>query len=122
MTYFQGTIAVVGATDNKNRFGYTVFKRLFKLFPDELIIGVNPKTPLIDGEQTVASLDDIPKHIDTVVMVVNPLLGISIVKQALQLGVKKFWFQPGAQSDEIAHVLTAAKAEYSFGTCILHSN
>nr|WP_211292652.1 CoA-binding protein [Petrotoga halophila] len=112
-------IAIIGATTNKEKYGYKVLKNLkdkgYKLYP------INPKYDEIEGIETYASVKDLPKgEIDLIVFVVPPKNGITAVKEAYEEGFRRFWFQPGAESDEIEEYLkNLPNVEYSFIKCIM---
>lgn len=91
--------AVVGATTKKNRFGYKIVKKLkknnYNVFP------VNPKFEEVDNLKTYDNLSSIKAEVDVVDMVVNPKIGIEIMKEIKDLGIKYVWLQPGTRSQEI---------------------
>jgi len=112
-------IAIIGATTNKEKYGYKVLKNLkdkgYTLYP------INPKYDEIEGIETFASVKDLPKEgIDLIVFVVPAKIGITAVKEAYEEGFRRFWFQPGAESDEIEEYLEKLpNVEYSFIKCIM---
>ncbi|ABX31382.1 CoA-binding domain protein [Petrotoga mobilis SJ95] len=112
-------IAIIGATTNKEKYGYKVLKNLkdkgYTLYP------INPKYNKIEGIETYASVKDLPKEgIDLIVFVVPAKIGITAVKEAYEEGFRRFWFQPGAESDEIEEYLEKLpNVEYSFIKCIM---
>lgn len=91
--------AVVGATQNKSKFGYKVMKRLvdygYNVYP------VNPSYDEIDGLKCYKSLVEINDNIDVVNMIVNPKVGLQSVEEAAHKGIKYMWCQPGAESGEL---------------------
>ena len=91
-------IAVVGATVNKEKFGYKVYKSVkglgFTVYP------VNPKYEEIDGDKCYSSLKDLPEKPDVVITVVPPRVTEKIVRQCKELGIKRVWMQPGSESEE----------------------
>lgn len=91
--------AVVGATNKKHRFGYKIVERLkendYNVFP------VNPKFNEIAGLKVYENLSSIKSKINVVDMVVNPKLGIKIMKEINNLDIKYVWLQPGTRSQEI---------------------
>lgn len=91
--------AVVGATQKKYRFGYKIVKKLrdkgYNVFP------VNPKLDEVAGIKCFSSIKKIDQEIDVVDLVVNPEIGLKIMKDIDELGIKYVWLQPGARSDEI---------------------
>mgnify|MGYP000252838302 CR=1 FL=1 len=91
--------AIVGATDKKDKFGYKIPKKLkennYNVFP------VNPKLDKIDDFKCYHTLSSIEAEIDVVDMVVNPKIGIKVMKEINKLGIKYVWLQPGTRSQEI---------------------
>lgn len=91
--------AVVGATTKKNRFGYKIVKKLkennYNVYP------VNDKFDQVAGLKCYADLSSIEEQIDVVDLVVNPKIGIKIMKEITKLNIKYVWLQPGTRSEEI---------------------
>lgn len=94
----QKRFAVVGATDNVEKFGYKIFKNLqergYEVYP------VNPKLEELEGIQAYHTLSDIPKKIDVVDFVVPPAVTKEILKECKKLGLRRIWLQPGSESEE----------------------
>ncbi len=91
--------AVVGATTKEDRFGYKIVKKLkenhYNVFP------VNPKFKEVCGLKSYENLSSIKTQIDVVDLVVNPRIGIEVMKEINKLGIKYVWLQPGTRSQEI---------------------
>ncbi|NOX71295.1 MAG: CoA-binding protein [Candidatus Micrarchaeota archaeon] len=91
-------IALVGASANPEKWGYKLYKKLknagFSVFP------INPKKPVIDGDESFPSLDELPEKPDVVITVVPPHVTEQVVKKCKELGIGKVWMQPGSESDE----------------------
>ena len=110
--------AIVGATQNHEKYGWVVFDNLRR--KGLTVIPVNPKYDEIDGVKCypdVMSLHDCP---NVVVLVVPTDVGMHVLKQAGETGIKKVWCQPGAESAEIVE----AAAKYGIdiiagGSCIM---
>ncbi|WP_105617028.1 CoA-binding protein [Vallitalea okinawensis] len=98
--------AVVGATVDEDKFGYKIYKRLkehgYKVYP------VSPKYDEIDGDRAYKALGDLPEVPEVVDFVVNPKIGIKVIEQCHDLGIKNVWLQPGTVSEDI---LNYAKAK-----------
>ena len=111
------TWAVVGATDNEDKFGYKIFKLLkksgYKVFP------VNPGLTTILGEKCYPSLTDLPVKPDAVNFVVPPKVGEAIVKECADLGIKHVWLQPGANGDNVVAAANQAELNVIYRACIL---
>lgn len=93
-------IAVVGASRNPEKWGYKVFVTLLKRFPNAKVYPVNPKASEIAGYKAYPSLSALPEKPDLVITVVPPKVTEKVVDEAIKLGVKKIWMQPGSESDE----------------------
>ncbi len=110
-------IAVVGATDNREKYGYKVYVDLkakgYKVY------GVNPRRPKIDGDETYASLKDLPEVPDLVVTVVPPHVTEEIVKQVKELGIKKIWMQPGSESEKAIEFCRRNNIKVIYNSCIM---
>lgn len=93
------TWAVVGATDNCEKFGYKIFK--FMLEKGYNVYPVNPGVAEVLGHKCYPTLDSLPVKPDAVDFVVPPRVGVNIVRQCADLGIKNVWLQPGADAQEV---------------------
>ena len=93
----QKTFAVVGATDNPEKYGNQIFKNLksrgYEAYP------VNPKLKELDGVKCYPSLADIPVKVDVVDFVVPPEVTETIIKDCKRLDLERIWLQPGSESE-----------------------
>jgi hypothetical protein len=89
--------AVVGASQDRRKFGNRVFRSLheagYSVYP------VNPKGGELEGVQVYPTLADLPEAPDVVDLVVQPAVSEQIVREAHELGLSRIWMQPGAESD-----------------------
>jgi predicted CoA-binding protein len=93
----QKKFAVIGATDNPEKYGNQIVKNLkkrgYELYP------VNPKLTEVEGIRCYPTLADIPVRVDIVDFVVPPPVTETILKQCLELGLDRIWLQPGSESE-----------------------
>lgn len=94
--------AVVGATQKKNKFGYKMFKSLMD--NGNIVYPVSPKYDEIDGIKTYKTIKDIPDDIDVVGFIVNPTVGLKLIQDVIDLGIKNIWMQPGTRDPEIVKI------------------
>jgi len=91
--------AVLGATKDKDRFGYKVVnilkKNNYNVYP------ITPKYEKIDGLKAYDSLDEINDDIDVVNFVINPKLGIKLIDEVIEKNINYIWLQPGSRSEEL---------------------
>lgn len=108
--------AVVGATIDQEKYGYKIYKALkdagYTVYP------VSPKYDEIDGDKAYKSLGDLPQKPEVVDFVVNPKVGLGVVKECAELGIKNIWFQPGTVSDELL-TLAEEKGINAVQACVL---
>ena len=109
--------AVVGASANSRKFGYKVFKKLnsrgYRVYP------VNPNCNEIDGIKCYRTLKDLPELPGAVSLVVPPAVGFKVMEEAAQLGIRRLWFQPGAESQEIINKASELGLEVVYNSCVL---
>jgi predicted CoA-binding protein len=92
----QKRFAVVGATDNPQKYGNQIVRNLksrgYEVYP------VNPKLKELEGLTCYSSLADIPVKVDVVDFVVLPAVTEGILKECEELGLSRIWLQPGSES------------------------
>lgn len=93
------TWAVVGATDNKEKFGYKIYKFMKDAGYD--VYAVNPGVKEIMGETCFPSLEALPVTPEAVDVVVPPRVGEQVLQQCVQLGINIVWLQPGADAASV---------------------
>ena len=111
------TIAIVGASDNRAKYGYVIYRDLKR--KGFLVYAVNPNSPDVDGDKTFASLGDIPEPPTVVNIVVPPEITLEILQECLDLGLMNIWLQPGAESPEVLTFLQAHGFNYLANACIM---
>ena len=90
--------AVVGASEDPAKYGNRVFHSLHQA--GYTVYPVNPRGGELEGvsmEPTLASLPEMPEVVN---LVVPPRVTEQIVREANELGLKRIWMQPGAESSE----------------------
>lgn len=111
-------IAVVGATVNPEKFGNIIVRNLKSKGYD--VVPVTPKYSEIEGIPAVKDVGELPKDVDLIVFVVPPEVGIVELEKAYKAGFRRFWFQPGAESETIMTLSQKmSDAEFSFIKCIM---
>ena len=91
--------AVIGVSQNKEKFGYRIFKRLREKEYD--VYGVTPLYKEVDGIQLYSKLENIERPIDVVVFVIKKDYAYDYVEEMTQLGIHYAWMQPGTYDDQL---------------------
>jgi predicted CoA-binding protein len=99
-------IAVVGVSENSDKFGYQIFNDLLKAKFKVVAVGI--KGGNIAGENIYKSLKELPSKPDIVVTVVPPIGTDKTVNDAIELGIKEVWMQPGSVSEKAIKKAKAA--------------
>jgi acetyl coenzyme A synthetase (ADP forming)-like protein len=84
--FYPGSIAVVGASSDPRKIGYSVFRNLLS-FPGKLF-PVNPKRAEVLGCTTYPSIAVIPDHVDVVVIAVPAELVPQVMEESGEKGVR----------------------------------
>ena len=109
--------AVVGASANPQKYGYKVYKRL--LTEGYKVFAVNPNCKEIEGDPCYNSLRDLSELPGAVSVIVPPVVGLNVLEQAAQQRIKRLWFQPGAESNEIIEKAGGLNLEIAYNRCVL---
>ena len=108
---------VVGANPNPEKYGNKIYNKLLKFGYN--VIPVNPVYDEVEGVKTSASLKDVKEPFDCVNVVVSPKRAMVVVKDAIELGVKYIWFQPGAFDGDVIDYAESNGLEVVFHACVL---
>ncbi len=93
------TVAVVGASSDRRKFG----NKAFRAFSEEghHVIPINPNEPEVEGVRTYSTVLDVPEKIDMATVYVPPEIGITLLDGFEQKQIAEIWINPGAESDEL---------------------
>jgi predicted CoA-binding protein len=109
--------AVVGATDNAEKYGNRIFKNLtsrgYEVYP------VNPNLKEIEGVKCYPNLSELPAKVDVVDFVVPPKVTESILKECKKLGLDNIWLQPGSESEAAIAYCRDNRLKVVYGTCVM---
>lgn len=109
--------AVVGATPNREKYGYKIWKKL--LDHGYETYGINPKYDYIQEEKIYTSLKEVPKKIDVIDLVVPPKVSLKTLEEAKELDIDYIWFQPGTYDDKVIEKATELGFKILYNECIL---
>jgi predicted CoA-binding protein len=113
----QKTFAVVGASRDKRKFGNAIYgelkKKKYKVYP------VNSGAIEIDGDKCFANIKDLPEKPDAIILCVKPEKTETIIKEAVEIGIKNIWMQQGSESDEAINLCKANNINLIHNECVL---
>lgn len=102
----QETFALAGDTLNEEKYAYKIKQGLLEHGYKVYAVG-----------KELASFNDIPDGIDIIDLCINPVKGLSLIKECTR-PFKCIVIQPGAESDELLAYLDEKKLPYIQG-CLL---
>ncbi len=93
------SIAIIGATTNRNRYSNKAVRaykaRGYTVYP------VSIRHEEVEGLRAYRSIKDIPGPVDVASLYVNPRVGIGLLNEIAEKGVKTLFVNPGADSQEL---------------------
>jgi len=117
----KNTIAFIGATTQKDKWGYKKYKEIknagFKVYP------INPKYDNVDGDKCFPDLkslvDFLHEKPDFVITVIPPKITEKTVEQCKKFRIDKVWMQPGSESEKAIKFCEENHIEVVHGICIV---
>ncbi|MCB9091491.1 MAG: CoA-binding protein [Halobacteriovoraceae bacterium] len=91
-------VAVLGASDNPERYSYKAFKRLEDNGYSTFL--VSPKYDQIESKKVYHSLSEL-KDIDTLTVYVNKNLSSQLTNEIVNLAPRRVIFNPGTENPEL---------------------
>ena len=118
----QHRIAVVGASDDPQNFGRTVYRELRDHGHD--VAAVNPGATTVLGDPCHPDLRAVPGVVDVALVMVGPDRAEEAVSDAIAAGVERIWLfkgvgGPGSVSSGAVQLCTDAGVEVVAGACPL---
>ena len=113
----SNSIALIGSSNDPRKYGNKILldlkKKGYTVYP------VNKKEKEIEGlkaYKNIEMLEEIPSIIN---FVIPPDEGLVVTRDLVEKGYDNFWYQPGAESDEISEFLKINKKNYIDDKCIM---
>lgn len=111
------TIAVIGATDDPAKFGGRIYRDLKR--KGYRTYAVNPGRDRVDGDPCYPSLAALPEMPTLVNLVVPPVVALEVLRQCLDLGLRRVWLQPGAEDPAVLEFAAAHGLMCRADDCIM---
>ncbi|MEW5701086.1 MAG: CoA-binding protein [Candidatus Zixiibacteriota bacterium] len=100
----EHTIAIIGASNDRRKFGNKAVRAYQRL--GWTVYPVNPREPVIEGLQAYPSIRDVPRPLDRVSIYLLPQLGMKILPDLAAVGAAEVFFNPGSESPELLEQAT----------------
>ncbi len=93
------TVAVIGASSNRRKFG----NRALRAYVQQgyTVVPINPNEAEIEGLKAYPSVLDVPGPIDMATFYVPPDVGERVIEDVARKQIPEVWLNPGAESDEL---------------------
>lgn len=111
------TVAVVGASSNRAKFG----NKALRAFQAQgyHVLPINPNEPEVEGIKTYASVLDVAGPIDMATVYVQPDVTLRLLDEFARKGISEIWVNPGAEDDEVMAEVRRRKMHVIFACSII---
>lgn len=99
-------VAILGASDNPERYSYKAFQMLKEYGHTNLPI--SPKLKELEGTKVFATLSEVPAGIDTLTMYVGPELSTKLQSEIIKAHPRRVIFNPGSENSALQKELEKA--------------
>jgi len=112
------TYAVAGASTKRAKYGNKVFRALDD--SGRIVYPLHPMADEIEGHQAYASIADLPVVPESLSIITPPQVTRTVVTDAIAVGVKNIWMQPGAEDESASQAAREAGLNViDDGSCVL---
>ncbi|MBP9040173.1 MAG: CoA-binding protein [Anaerolineaceae bacterium] len=112
----QKSLAVVGVSRNKDKFGNMIYRDLKKA--GYKVFAINPQADMLEGDRCYAGLGALPEKVGGVMLIIPPTKTVPVIEEAARLGINYIWLQQGAESPEAELRCRELGLEVVSGECI----
>lgn len=113
----SNSIALVGASKNPDKYGNKILKDLiskgYRVFP------INKSEKEIDGLEVFKNVTDLKEIPSIINFVVPPNESRTVTNYLVSKGYDNFWYQPGAESQDISSYLKSINKNFIDDKCIM---
>lgn len=113
----QRVFAIIGASQNRSKFGNIVLRDLRA--KGYGVIPINPTTDEVEGEVCYGNLRELTRPVDGIVVIVPPIRTERVVRDAVAAGITRVWMQPGAESMAAVEFCRANSVDVIYDRCIM---
>lgn len=110
--------AVVGASRDRRKYGNKVLRCYLQ--DRRPVYAVNPSATEVEGQPCHSDLSSLPEKVHGISVITPPAVTRRVLAEAVELGIRYIWLQPGAEDRTAIEQARAAGATVIWGgPCIL---
>ena len=113
----KNLIALIGASNDKNKYGNKILLDLIS--KGHNVIPINPEEDSIAGLKSYSNISELSEKPSIINFVIPPNIGFQLTKGLVESDYDNFWYQPGAESEEISAFLDSKNKNYIDDKCIM---
>ena len=113
----SNSIALIGSSNDPRKYGNKILLDLTK--KGYTVYPVNKKEKEIEGLKAYKNIEMLEEMHSIINFVIPPDEGLVVTRDLVEKGYDNFWYQPGAESDEISEFLKINKKNYIDDKCIM---
>ena len=110
-------IAVAGASRKEKSFSASAITHLRDIGYTVLSINPNYVENSVAGNE-FKSIKDLPKGVNNLLVLTNPSQTLSVVKEAIEGGIKNIWVQQKSETPEVIALCVSSKVNLIYNQCI----
>ena len=95
----MSSIAIIGASPNRAKYGNKALRAYLER--GDTVYPIHPVHQEVEGVKAYTSVLDVPGNIDTATFYVPPAVGLRVIEEVAQKGIKQVLLNPGAESEEL---------------------
>ena len=101
------TVAIIGASSDRSKYGNKAVRAF--VHQGHTVLPINRKEAEVEGLRAYASVLDVPGTIDMATFYVAPAVGLKIIEEVAEKGIREVWLNPGAASPELVERIPRAR-------------
>ena len=113
----SNSIALIGSSNDPRKYGNKILLDLTK--KGYTVYPVNKKEKEMEGLKAYKNIEMLEEMPSIINFVIPPDEGLVVTRDLVEKGYDNFWYQRGAESDEISEFLKINKKNYIDDKCIM---
>lgn len=109
-------LAIAGVSRNEKKFGHVIFKELSKAGYE--VLPINPKSEEINGVKCYASVEDLPKEVESILIATPKFNTDDILRSSIKRGIKNIWVQQMSNTKDTIKIAEEYDQEIIHSKCI----